>query len=628
VERVIEIENLTYRYARAEETSLKNITLAVEKGKFMVIMGHAGAGKTSLSLCLNGLIPQFMQGRMQGKVRVKGKDTRSIPVQELAKEVGLVLQDPESQIICRTVGEDVAFGPRNFGIAKEEIQERVRHALAKVGLLGYEERITTELSGGEKQRLVIAGVLAIEPEILVMDEPTSELDPEGRLEIYQTLDELCREKERTIVVIEHSSEEILARADEVIVLKEGEIAWQGQPAKLFRNIPLVRELGLKPLPVSLLGWSLYERGWITQEDIPLEVVNAEKLIRRLIGQGEKIEATGNKADEGKIQNRKIEIGLKSGEWEVQPQRTEKNLKAEDNQRIEVYSGTQAHPRAKEKSQGSPPLIRVKDLYHQFASGKMGVGGIDLEIGQGEFVALVGANGAGKTTLAKHMNGLLKPTSGDVIVKGRNTKEYDTAQLAQIVGYVFQNPDHQIFSATVEKELEFGLKNAGFTGKEVGKRIAQALELTGLEKYRHVHPFTLSKGERQFIAVASVLALTPEILVIDEPTTGLDWTGVEKIMELLQQLHREGTTILMISHDMDNVLEYAERVILMQEGRIILDAPPWEAFTQKTAFEQGAIRPPQLAVLQQRLRDLNFQANSVSEFRQSLLQIIEEGKRQR
>ncbi|SHN73027.1 ABC transporter ATP-binding protein [Desulfitobacterium chlororespirans] len=598
METVIELRNVSYRYPRAEEESLKQVSLAVAKGKFIALMGPTGAGKTTLSLCLNGLIPQFLQGELQGEVRIGGKDTREVRVQDLAKQVGLVLQDAESQIIGRTVGEDVAFGPRNFGVPLQEIQQRVAQALAKVRLNGYDQRSTAELSGGEKQRLVIAGVLALEPELLVMDEPASELDPEGRFQVYRTLDDLCCERERTILVVEHSSEEILHRAHEVIVLKHGKIAWQGAPEKLFRNIPLLQEFGIKPLPVSLLGWSFWQRGWIEGQDIPLDVAEAESLIRNLIGRSS-------------LQNRVVPLIEPPARGKVhQEKETEKSP-------LNMEAG---------KSPLNSALIQIKQLVHRFESGQTGVQGIDLNIEKGEFVALAGANGAGKTTLAKHINGLLRPTEGEVIVKGLNIKDVDTAQLAKTVGYVFQNPDHQIFSVSVEKELEFGLKNAGFTRTEIAERITQALALTGLENYRQVHPYTLSKGERQFIAVASVLALTPEILVIDEPTTGLDWVGVEKIMKLLQQLHREGTTILMISHDMDSVADYAERVIILREGQVMIDAPPWEAFADESMLRQAAVLPPQLCVLNQRLQDLGYSAQSAEEFRQALFQIIEEGER--
>jgi energy-coupling factor transport system ATP-binding protein len=587
VEQVIELKNVSYRYPHAETESLKNIELTVTKGKFVVIMGRTGAGKTTLSLILNGLIPQLMEGEFTGEVRVAGKETSKHRVQDLAKQVGLVLQDAESQIVGRTVEEDVAFGPRNFGLPLEEIWEKVDQALKKVRLEGYIGRSTAELSGGEKQRLAIAGVLALEPEIMVLDEPTSELDPEGRVEIYRALDNLCCEKNHTLLVVEHSSEEILRRADEIIVLNHGEIVWKGAPEELFRNIPLLHEFGIKPLPMSLLGWEYYQKGWIDIKDIPLDVESAEFLIRRLINKGKNLNGIHQLARHSVLRDA--------------PQ-----------ERIRI------------KPSNDSPLITIEHLVHQYESGQTALQGIDLVISKGEFVALVGSNGAGKTTLAKHLNGLLKPTEGEVSIQGMNTKEYDTAYLARTIGYVFQNPDHQIFSTSVEKELEYGLKNVGFGSEEIKERTQRALELTSLEKFRKVHPYTLGKGERQLIAVASVLALAPEVLVIDEPTTGLDWSGVQKIMELLRQLHEKGTTILMISHDMDIVAEYAQRVIVMQKGCILRDAPTWEALGDFEVLRQAAILPPQICALSQRLMDFDLsRPKSAEDFRTKLMQVLEE-----
>jgi energy-coupling factor transport system ATP-binding protein len=418
VEKVIELKNVSYCYPRAAVKSLKRVDLTVEKGKFVVIMGRTGAGKTTLSLCLNGLIPQLLQGDLAGEVIVAGKKTSNYRVQELAKQVGLVLQEAESQIVGRTVEEDVAFGPRNFGVPIEEVHRKVEQALKRVQLREHNKRSTVELSGGEKQRVVIAGVLAMEPEIMVLDEPTSELDPEGRVEVYRALDYLRRESNRTLLVIEHSSEEILQRADEVVVLNHGEIVWQGPPKRLFRDIPLLQEFGIKPLPVSLLGWEFYQRGWIELKDIPLDVASAESLIRSLISK--------------------------------QKPRDVKNPLPKPIEIREVH-----HDRMEAKVVQSSPLIQISQLVHRYESGQIALQGFDLAIQKGEFVALVGSNGAGKTTLAKHLNGLLKPTQGEVIVKGMNTKESDTAHLARTIGYVFQNPDHQIFSVSVEKELEFG-----------------------------------------------------------------------------------------------------------------------------------------------------------------------------
>ena len=561
VESAIELNNVSYRYPSAVEPCLNNVSLAIEKGKFVVLMGATGAGKTTLSLCLNGLIPQLLEGELTGQIRVAGHDVRKIAVQSLSRVLGLVLQDPETQLIGRTVEEDTSFGPRNFLVPLEEIKQRVHKTLGKVRLQGFNERLTEELSGGEKQRLAIAGVLVMEPEILVLDEPTSELDPVGRSEIYETLDHLRREKDLTILLVEHTIEEVIKKADEVVVLNQGEIIWRGVPTELFRNILLLRQFGIKPIPVSLIGWDFYEKGWISFADIPLDIPSAEHLIRALF--------------------------LKRGHWQEPTQGQSKNhvIKQE------------THPHDKVVA------VQIKDLIFQYSSGQSALKSISLTVEAGEFVALIGQNGAGKTTLAKHLNGLLKPTSGTIIVNGINTLQYDTSHLSKTIGYVFQNPDHQIFSVTVEKELEFGLKNAGFKGNEIKERVDQVLAYTGLDRYRKVHPFSLGKGERQMIAVASILVLKPKLLMIDEPTTGSDWAGVQTMMTLIRELHTAGTTIIMISHDMDLVSQYAKRVIVLKDGEILLDGTPQDVFSNEQILLDSAIVPPQLCRLSSQLKDI-------------------------
>ena len=560
VKNAIVLNNISYCYPNGTEHCVKNVSLTVEKGKFIVLMGATGAGKTTLSLCLNGLIPQLLEGELTGQITVAGHDVRKTAVQSLSRVLGLVLQDPETQIIGRTVEEDTAFGPRNFLVPLEEIKWRVNEALEMVRLQGYNERLTEELSGGEKQRLAIAGVLVMKPEILVLDEPTSELDPVGRSEIYETLDYLRRKEDLTILLVEHSSEDIIMKADEVVVLNEGIVVWRGIPAQLFRNIPLLIKWGIKPLLISRIGWYFYEKSFISFDEIPLDISSTEALIRAMLP--------------------------KYGRQGQAQRQSEDCL-----QRQERYLSEKGI------------AVQVSNLFHQYSSGQTALRGINVTIEAGEFVALVGQNGAGKTTLAKHLNGLLKPTSGEVIVWGKNTLQYDTSDLSKTIGYVFQNPDHQIFSATVEKELEFGLKNAGFKGQAIKERIEQVLKYTGLEKYRRVHPFSMSKGQRQMIAVASILVLEPKLLIIDEPTTGSDWSGVQSMMNLIRKLNVAGTTIIMISHDMDLVAQYAKRVIVLKDGGILLEGTPQDVFSREQILRATALIPPQLCRLSSRLSDI-------------------------
>ncbi|NLI92384.1 MAG: ABC transporter ATP-binding protein [Peptococcaceae bacterium] len=569
----VQIKDLTYYYPDSAAPCLSGISLNIPRNRFIVIMGVNGAGKTSLALCLNGIIPQLLEGRLLGEVRVGGKDARKTRTQSLAGTVGLVLQDPESQIIGLTVAEDTAFGPRNLGLSPGEIEERVQTELAKTGLSGYESRPTDELSGGEKQRLVLAGVLAMRQDVLVLDEPASELDPEGRARLYAVLDQLRREGSRTIIVIEHAIEDVWHRADEVIVLKEGKVAWQGEPRLLFQNLPLLYLLGIKPLTVSRYFWPFVEKGWLTAGEIPLSIEEAAGLLPKLPVR---------------------EFSATAGEFSA----------AENRQSSEEGKDRQA---AGQEGENNPAgTVVIRGLTHRYTSSVLSLDNIHLEIGKGEFAALIGPNGAGKTTLTKHLNGLLKPVRGDVWVSGKNTREFGTAQLAATVGYVFQNPDHQLFETTVEKELAFGLKKAGMSPEAVNKRVEEVLHDFDLTEYRGVHPLTLGKSVRQLLTVAAALVLKPDILVVDEPTKGLDWPGAQRMMGIMKKLHREGTTVIVITHDMELAAQ-AGRVIVLKDGRILRSGSPWEIFTDEACMSSAGIIPPQIV----RLRQLQQSLSSLS-----------------
>ena len=562
MESIIKLQELNYQYPSSEEKNLNNINVEVEEGKFVVIMGPTGAGKTTLSLCCNGLIPQLFEGKVSGSVQIAGMDVSKYRVQTLSKHVGLVLQDPETQIFGMTVEEDTAFGPRNFMIEREEIFSRVKDALKRVRLSGYEKRNTTELSGGEKQRLAIAGTLAMTPEILILDEPTSELDPIGRQEIYATLDDLRREKNLTIMVIEHSSEEIIEKADQVVVLNHGEKVWEGTTRELFGDIDLLNRYGIKPLTSGVIGWALYKNGFISKDEIPLNVEEINCILKRLLGG-----------------------------------RAIKQLREKPENRKEAET---------------PIVLSVNNLVHKYSNNKKALSGVNLDIRQGEYVALIGQNGAGKTTLAKHFNGLLLPTEGDVMVNGMNTKTVGIDKLSRFIGYVFQNPDHQIFSTSVEKELEYGMKNIGIPESEMKEKIEKVLNFTGLLKHRDTHPFSLGKGERQLVAVASILAIEPQILVVDEPTTGLDWIGINNMMTLIDTLHKNGTTIIMVTHDMDIVAKNAHRVIVMKDGEICLDGPTEEVLSRFEVLREAYIAPPQVMQISKTLQEMGLSRAVVNE----------------
>lgn len=569
---MIRIENLSYKYEKAEEKALQELNLAIPKGSSVVIMGPTGAGKTTLILTLNGIIPQFFEGTFEGKVLVNDLNTTRYRVQTLTRYVGVVLQDPDTQIFGITVKDDVAFGPSNLGMEKEEILKRIKEALRVVRMEGYEDRITGELSGGEKQRLAVAGVLAMKPLIYALDEPTSELDPLGRGEIFDTLRRLQRDEELTTVLVEHSSEDVSDWADEVVVLNQGNIAWRGLPQTLFTDGDLTERLGVKQPPVSRLGWKLFRKGLIQQKDIPLNLDQAEKTIRTLVS--------------ARVRSRET----------VRQEDFERELQDTSGEGIQ----------AREETQGKgETIIEAKNLTHVYPNGIVALTDVNLKIERGDFVALVGQNGAGKTTLVKHFNGLLRPTQGKAVIQNQETTKCTIGDLARTVGYVFQNPDHQIFSSSVKDEISYGLRNLGLSETEINSRTKEALSFVGLEGKEDSHPLNLGKGERQKLAVASILAMQPEVIIIDEPTTGLDWRGALQMMEMVKQLHQQGHTIILIGHDMNLVADYAHRVIVMGGGEILADGSPQEVFGQVEILKKAFLKPPQITQLAINLADLGF-----------------------
>ncbi|MFA7288518.1 MAG: energy-coupling factor transporter ATPase [Melioribacteraceae bacterium] len=488
----IKVEVQKYQYENSIDVTLKNLHFDIKKGEFVGLMGRTGAGKTTTLMLLNGLIPNFFEGNFDGTVISNSMNTQRYRVQTLSRFVGLVMQDPETQIFGITVEKDVAFGPSNLAIEKSRISEIINESLNVVGLNGYKNRISTELSGGEKQRLTIAGVLAMEPEILVLDEPTSELDPEGRREIYKLLKILVKEKNVTVIISGHDSEEMLEFTDRIIVLDKGTIVWNGIPQSLFNDKELAEKYGIMPT------------GNNSNDLEQINRINEEKLNA-----------------EGTLKEKKI-------------------------------------------------MIEARNLSFEYENGRKALKDINLKIFEKEFVSLIGKNGAGKTTFSKQINGLLKPKSGTILINGVDIKNNSTAELSKEIGYVFQNPDHQIFSATVYDEVEYGLKNLKLTEDEREERVKNALEFVGLSNQNKRHPFTLGKGERQKLAVASILAMKPKILVIDEPTTGQDWDGTKRMMELMKKLNSEGTTLITITHNLKLALEYSDRIIKFSDGKVESD----------------------------------------------------------
>lgn len=538
----ISIEGLTFSYAGKNKPALKNISARIEDGSFVCIMGHGGAGKSSLCYTFNALIPKFFRGDYSGRVLLRGKEAAIQSVAQLSHTVGLSLQDFEAQLFSTNVELEMAFGPENHGLPRPEIERRIQHYLGVIGLEPFRQRQPATLSGGQKQRLAIGSVLAMEPDILVLDEPTTDLDPKGANEVLLLAHSL-RQAGRTLLMVLPEPEMAL-EADQVWLMREGELIAQGHPIEILTDLPALKSCGVKLPSFIELFMALDWPG------LPLTLNQALTLI-----EGHQL----------------------------------------------IKNQTPAYqPETLDQTQG-PVILQAEDLTYAYPFGeKKALKGINLTIHDGEFIALLGQNGSGKTTLAKHFNGLLKALTGRVWVEGKPITAYDHKALARKVGYVFQNPDHQIFARTVEEEIGFGLKVLGVDPKTIRKRVTGALEVVELQGYEKQIPFTLTKGERQRVAVASVLAAQPQVIILDEPTTGLDYQHQMSIMELLKALNRKGHTIIIITHSMWVAAEYARRTAVLKDGTVLLDGPTRRVFADQSALALASLSPPPLVQLSNRL----------------------------
>lgn len=535
-EEALTLEHVSFTYADTTVPALHDVSLQIRQGEMVVIMGASGAGKSTFVKCLNRVIPAFQHGQFVGEVWVCGKRLTVEKVGELAQTIGMVFQDFEAQLFSTTVRDEVVFGLEQLGVDPQDMPHRLTEALTQVGLSGFEARDPTTLSGGQKQRLAIAALLALRPRIMVFDEPTTDLDPEGRQEIFMLLEQM-RSQGHTLVVVEHEVTAALA-ADRLILLARGEIVADGPPNEILAQVSLLERYGVKPHDCDRLFPAL------GAQEYPRDVTAASALCQQLF-------PTVSAA--------------------VLP-KTNNNLTRQS------------------------PLLLIESLSHTYAEGTAAVRNVSLAIREGEFIALLGKNGSGKTTLAKHISGLLLPTQGRVLLHSQELTSLPLVQTAQEVSYVFQNPDHQLFAETVEAEVAFGPRNIGLSAVEVTARVDEALSAVGLQHVREHDPFLLGRGERQRLAVAALLALRPRVLILDEPTTGLDYREQRQMMELLERLHVEGRTLIIITHVPWVAVEYAERALLMADGQLLWDGPMRELCAQPELCARAAFRPPDITFI--------------------------------
>lgn len=514
---MIKIENFTFYYSDAEKPALEDLNLEIQDGEFILVTGPSGGGKSSLCRCINGLIPHFYGGKVAGEVEVQELDIRKHSPRELATKVGMIFQDPENQLVTMDVEREIAFGLENLTFPRDLIAKRIEESLDTLGISDLRHRQLHELSGGEKQKVAIASVLALHPEILILDEPTSELDPKSAEEVLSLVQRLNDELGITVILIEQRLDRVIQHVDRLVVLDGGKIVADGTTRDVLSNsYQEISEAGVGMPPIIRLAHELGRMG-ITTNKTPLTVKEGRIMLQEVF----------QKAS-GKL-----------------PQPAEKG--------------------------NAKPVAEVEKLWHVYPDGPTALRNISLKVEEGEFVAIMGRNASGKTTLVKHFNSLLQPTRGVVTVDGLDTRKATTAELARKVGFVFQNPNDHLFADTVEEEICFALKNLGFENGEMRARVNQVLEQFKLNEYRGQYPRSLSGGEKQRVALASVLAVQPKILILDEPTRGLEYRLKSELMGFLHEYTSQGNTVILVTHDVETVAEHADRVILLSEGEVVIDS---------------------------------------------------------
>ena len=518
------VENLSFQYRIRPELAIENISFELKPGEMLLIAGSSGCGKTTLARCINGLIPRSYGGKREGQVLLHGKEVAEIPLAEVAQIVGTLLQDPERQIVASNVYNEIAFGPENLGLPREEIIERVERAMQRMGLEYMRGRETFSLSGGEKQKLALAGVLAMNPSILLLDEPLASLDPASAYEALDIFRSLADEG-KTVVLIEHRVEDaIAARPDRMMYMEDGRIKYLGP----IDSLPEVIDHKQVKLPAQ----------WV---------------VDRVKGQEKPVELPG---------------------------------------RPEV-------------PEGGETMVSFEHVSFRYNEDLPFVlEDVNLEIHRGDLIGVLGRNGAGKSTLIKHAIGLLKPTEGNVFVEGQDTRKMSVAQIARVLGFVFQSPSHMLYAPTVHEELEFGPKNLGFKQEEIVTSVKESvttLNLNGLEEYP---PLGLSFGQQKRTTIAAVLAMRSKIMVMDEPTAGQDYANYTHFMDEMCRpvngaqsiLSANFAATLFITHDLDLAVTYANRVLLVGDKTIVADGPPEEVLKDFDLLDRCRVRPTSLLKL--------------------------------
>ena len=559
---IIELNDVSFSYAPGAPRALSHVTLDIPTGSFTGIIGPSGAGKSTLANVLCGAIPHHFTGELFGATYVDGQDTCEITLTDIARIIGHVNQDIDAQMVASVVEDELLFGLENFGVPHQHIEKFITAALDAVGIADLRDREIATLSGGQKQKVAIAAILALAPRVLVMDEPTAALDPVSSRMVFEVLRDLNRDEGITVVVIEQKVALLSEFCDRIVVMDGGRTVLSGTPHEVFGHAEELREIGVDSPRTARISNSLAAAGLCPAEPPALSVDEAAKLVEGILRE----------------QGMHIAGSVRAAEAPA--------------------PGAPTTPAPRPHAAGAEPVLTFRGVSFAYSGGGASVNNLELTVYPGELVGIIGQNGAGKTTATKLINGLLRPASGTVTVAGLDTRTVPVSHIARHVATLFQNPDRQLCKNTVLDEVAFGLELAGTDRTEARRRAERVIERFGLPAEES--PFSLSRGQRQMVALASVVVVEPDIVVLDAPTSGLDSRECMTVMETVREMAEHGCAVIMVCHDMEVVSDFAERLVVMADGCILGAGATRDIFADAALMERARVAPPQVTALAERL----------------------------
>lgn len=557
--KFLKISNLTYTYQGEDKPAIRDINLEIDEGEFVVLMGPSGCGKSTLALCVNGIIPNVLGGEFEGTVEIDGLDTKEHEVYELSTRVGIVFQNPDSQLCNLIVKDELSFGPENLLVEKSEILKSIGEYLNFVALSHKENSNIYELSGGEKQRVAIASVLTMYPKMVILDEPTSNLDPIGARGIIKVIKELNKKKNLTVLLIDHEVSNILYLADRLIILDEGTIMYDGNPRYILEKYGdnIFKNIGVRIPKITQLAVRLNKKGFKISP-FPLTVKEAVKSILK-----------------------------------------EKTIEVKEKEKLYTESRVGS---VEEKAEFViEKIIDVKGLNFKYPNGTRAVKDVTFSINKGDMVALMGKNGSGKTTLGSLLIGLNKPDSGKGVIANLDINKSSINELSKKIGYVFQYPEHQFITSSCYDEIAFSLKSEKFEDSEKKHRVEKVLELLELTEFTERNPLNLSMGQKRRLSIATMLVKDLEVLILDEPFTGQDGKNISKLMDIIQKINNNNLTILIITHDLHIASKYFNKVMLMDNGELVFYGKTFELYNFLEINKLRYINTPQIFRLSKLLK---------------------------